>query len=148
LIDKIKIINQNVFYEGRIKTIITDRQNIDYVITNTGETLKAKYYFKSGNPIDFYQKNFKVNQDDLETIKDYYPNLNTELRINTLYLALDCRVNDVDLTEVSYFFKDNNQDEVILKRLFNYSLFVKQDLRKKELLLCLDIVYSSDTVIN
>lgn len=144
LIDRIKIINQNAFYEGNVKTIITDRKSIDYIITDKGENLKAKYYFKSGNPIDFYQKNFKANQDDLDIIKDYYPNLGTSKRINTLYLTLDCRANDIDLTEMSYYFKESSENKVILKRLFNYSLYIKQDLRKKELLLCLDVVHDEN----
>ncbi|MGD9964647.1 MAG: hypothetical protein AB7S96_04765, partial [Candidatus Izemoplasmatales bacterium] len=144
-IKKIKLINPDAFLNSSVKEFVINKKNkIEAIIDQENNLLYAKYFFVSSNPIEFYQKYFKVKEEDLKTLELYYPNLDSKRRINTLYLVLNTKLADIGINDLLYYFKNNYNDEIQLVRMYNYSKGINQDLRKKEGLLCLDIVYNFD----
>ncbi len=145
LIEKIKLINPDTIVKGTIKKyVVNHKQEIEYLIDDSDQEIHAKYFFVSDNPIDFYSKNFENLEEDLEVIKSYYPNLNAKRKINTLYLVLKTKLVDIGINELLYYFKNNQDQELDLVRMYNYSLATNQDARRKEGLLCLDFSYDED----
>ena len=141
-IKKIKLINPNAFLNSSVKEFVINKKNkIEAIIDQDNNLLYAKYFFASSDPIEFYQKYFKVEEEDLKTLQLYYPNLNSKRRINTLYLVLNTKLTDIGINDMLYYFKSDYSDEIQLVRMYNYSKGINQDLRKKEGLLCLDIAY-------
>jgi len=149
LIERIKLVNPSGFINTTVKKyMVNEKKEIEYLVDSQNKKIKAKYYFISDNPFNFYDKYFSNCEEDLEILKTYYPNLDTKKRINTLYLVLNTKLTDIEINESFYYFKNNQSDEIKLVRLYNYTLETNQDLRKKEGLLCLDFSYDEDTSIN
>lgn len=142
LISKLKIINSKTVITTRIKEILLDENNkIKAFVDKDNNEYTAKFFFVESNPIKFYQKYFENIDDEIETIRLNYPNMNTTKRINTIYLALNQNPKNMEIDHLLYYFKNQDGDKEQLVKLFNYSLFTKLDKRKKQGLLCLDYVF-------
>ncbi len=148
LVERIKLINPNAFVKTSVKKyMVNEKKEVEYLVDSENNKIKAKYYFISDNPFNFYDKYFLNCEEDLEIFKNYYPNLETKKRINTVYLVLNSKLSDIGITDSFYYFKNDLDDDIKLVRLYNYTIETSQDLRRKEGLLCLDFSYDEDKTI-
>jgi len=147
-IEKIKLVNPNAFLNSSVKEfVLNDKSKIECIIDNNNNLNYAKFYFISDNPLEFYSKNFKNLEEDIDILKLYYPNIAGKQRVNTLFLALNTKLSDIGIDELNYYFKNDNNDEIKLIRMYNYSKASNQDLRRKEGLLCIDFTYNNDFLV-
>jgi hypothetical protein len=145
LVKKLKIINPNMVIKTRIKEIIKDEDGkIKAFVDKDNNEYAAKFFFVENNPITFYKSMFEDVDEDIEIIKKYYPNFESTKRINTIYLALNQYPKNLGIEELLYYFKNPEDSNEQIIKLFNYSLFTNGDMRKNKGLICVD--YSFDNV--
>jgi hypothetical protein len=145
-IEKINLVNPKAFLSTSVKEFVVKDKKIECIIDSQNNLIYAKYFFVSGNPIDFYEKFFNISSKDMELLNLYYPNINSDQKISTLYLALNTKPTDIGIEDLIYYFKNDNSNSTKLLRLYNYSKAINQDLRKKEGLLCIDFTYVGEVV--
>ncbi len=145
-IEKITLVNPKAFLSTSVKEFVVKDKKIECIIDTENNLIYAKYFFASGNPIDFYEKYFDISSKDLELLNLYYPNINSDQKISTLYLALNTKLTDIGIEDLIYYFKNDNLNPLKLLRMYNYSKAINQDMRKKEGLLCIDFTYVGEVV--
>ncbi|PKK94970.1 MAG: hypothetical protein CVV60_03695 [Tenericutes bacterium HGW-Tenericutes-5] len=145
-IEKINLVNPKAFSATSVKEFVVKDKKIECIIDSQNNLIYAKYFFVSGNPIDFYEKYFDISNKDMELLNLYYPNINSDHKISTLYLALNTKLSDIGIEDLIYYFKNDNLNSTKLIRMYNYSKSINQDLRKKEGLLCIDFTYVGEVV--
>ena len=149
IITKLQIINPNMIQKRKIKKYVCDDSNrLSYVEDNEKKKIYAKYFVVHQNPIDFYQSNFPEMTDDIDVIKQYYPNLDTSLRVNSLYIAINQKPSSVGVQEREYYFKHNLETKGNLIRLVNYGISDKEELSKKHGAFVVDFCYQDNQPVN
>lgn len=144
LVNKLKIINPDIIVKTRIKEIRKDDLGkIKAMVDKNNKVYEAKYYFVEAEPQAFYSKYFKDIDDDLAVIHDYYPTIDSTKKINTMYLAINDQPKNLGIDELIYYFKNTEDEDVKMVKLFNYTLYGNVDKRKKQGYLCLDYAYDA-----
>jgi len=141
LLGKLQIINPKMLQNTKIKSYIVDEtRKMSKVIDSEGNEYSAKHFIVSQNPKAFYEKHFK---DDVvnSTLEKYYPNLDTNKRICTLYLGLNAKASTLGITELVYYFKNDLSSSKRLIRLFNYKLHDKEASLHSKGAICIDFCY-------
>jgi len=141
LINKLKLINPNMVVKTRIKEIERNNNKVISIIDKDNTKYKAKYFFIESDPINFYTKYFSEIDEDIETIKSYYPNFDLTQKINTMYIALSDNPRNLGIENLIYYFKNEEIDKIKLVKLFNYSDHINFDKRKKQGQICLDYTF-------
>ncbi|MBN2876714.1 MAG: hypothetical protein JXL85_03575 [Bacilli bacterium] len=142
LINKLKIINQNIILKTRVKEFKKDSSNkVISIIDKNDDEYQAKYFFVEAEPEKFYTKYFTGLDEDIPIIHSYYPNITDRQKINTMYLAINDHPKNLDIEGLVYYFKNNEDDPLRIVKLYNYSLHINSDKRKKQGYLCLDYTY-------
>ncbi|MCF7924563.1 MAG: septation protein IspZ [Candidatus Izimaplasma sp.] len=141
IIKKIKESNKNSILKTDITEFIVNNHRIDYIEDSKGEQYSAKYFFVSDQPIEFYNDYFKDIDEDINLIKKYYPNLETEIYKRTMYLVVDCKLEDCDIVDKYYYINNSEDDNEKVIRVFNYSLHTESE-NEDYGLICLDFSYN------
>ncbi len=141
LINKLKLINPNMVVKTRIKEIERNNNKVISIIDKDNTKYKAKYFFIESDPTNFYTKYFSEIDEDIETIKSYYPNFDLTQKINTMYIALSDNPRNLGIENLIYYFKNEEIDKIKLVKLFNYSDHINFDKRKKQGQICLDYTF-------
>ncbi len=146
MISKLKLINPDSVVKTRIKSFVKDKgQGIDYLVDKDDIELKAKLYFIEGDdPRKFYSKYFEGLDEDLDVIDAYFPNMGSNQRRNTLYLAINQHPVKIGIDQRVYYFQNNPDANEQIIKLFNYSLYRGDDQRKKQGMLCVDFSYDDE----
>ncbi|MBI9009961.1 MAG: hypothetical protein JEZ05_08010 [Tenericutes bacterium] len=149
LIKKLELINPKMIIKTRISEIVRDEQGkIKAFVDKDKKEYSAKFFFVEKNPIDFYEFNFKGLEEDIDIIKKYYPNFDSTMKMNTLYIALNQYPKNLGIEEVLYYFKNEKDTDHQIIKLFNYSLFTNADKRRKQGLICLDYAFDNVQAAN
>lgn len=149
IITKLQIINPNIIQKRKIKKYVCDDSNrLSYVEDHEKKKIYAKYFVVHQDPMAFYQSNFPDKTDDMAIIKQYYPNLDTTLRVNSLFIAINQKPSSVGIQENEYYFKHGLETNGNLIRLVNYNLSDKAELSKKHGAIVIDFCYHDDQPVN
>ena len=141
IINKIKHSNKNSIIKTKITNFVVDNKKLDYIEDSDGKQYRAKYFFVSDQPIDFYNNYFTNVDEDLKQINKFYPNLETDTYKRTMYLVVNCKLADCDIDDLYYYMNNNNDNNQKIIRLYNYSLANK--IKNNDYgLLCLDFAYN------
>jgi len=142
LLKKLKIINPNIVIKTRIKDIIKDEDGtIKAFVDKNNKEYHSKFFFIESNPITFYEKYFDDLEADLETIKSYYPHFDSKQKINTIFLALNKHPKNLGLNDLIYYFKNTEDENEQIVKLFNYSVYTNVPKKEKQGLICIDYTY-------
>jgi len=145
LISKLLIINPNIFQKRKIKHYIYDEsKKVTHLIDSENKEVTAKYFVINQNPKQFYQTYFSDFTEEIDTISKFYPNLDSTQMVNTLYIALNQKPQNIGMIEKSYFFKNDSQSKGKIIRLYNYKLFGKDSSSAKSGTICLDYTYDNE----
>jgi len=147
-IEKLNLVNPNAIINTTVSEYVFDKKGkLEGIVDGNKNLIYAKYFFVSSNPLEFYSKNFDNVDKEIKTLSSYYPNIGNKTRINTLYLVLNNKLNDIGISDLIYNLKNSIEDDIRLTRVYNYSKDINQDQRRKEGLLCVDFVYKESTTI-
>lgn len=149
LIKKLLILNPNIIQNLKIQKFAVDEdKKVSGFVDANGVEYHAKYFLINHNPRLFYEKHFPEFIDRIDTICKYYPQLNSSQRINTLYIALNQKVQNCGITELAYYFKNDLESHKRLIRLFNYKLFDPDACLAPLGALCVDFTYDDSDPFN
>jgi len=147
LINKLQIINPKIIQHIKIVSYeIDDTKKVTAFEDNSGNKYSAKYFMINQNPKAFYEKYFPKYVEEIKRICKYYPNLTSTKKVNTLYLALNQKPQNCGITELSYFFKNDLENDKRIIRLFNYKLYDKDVCLASQGALCIDFTYNEDDI--
>lgn len=142
LIKKLQIVNPNPIQTVKIKKFFVDENNkITGFIDHLNHEFSAKHFIVSKNPKEFYEKYFADRADDIAHVCKYYPNLNSNQMMNTLYLALSKKSQALGFNDLDYYFKNDLENPKRLIRLFNYQKFDKEVCESSNGAICIDFTY-------
>ncbi len=145
LIEKLEIIDSKMIVNQKVSHFVKDEQGkvIGFIDAFKNE-YRAKYIVVNQNPIDFYSLYFPEMESGIEKLKQYYPNLNSNYKVNTLYIALNQKSSNLGLTDLNYFFKNNYDSEKRFIRVFHYKLFDKDVCADSHSAICVDYCYNEE----
>jgi len=149
LITKLQAINRNLIQNKKIVSYVTDDEGkIVKAIDEKNVEYGAKHFVIGNNPKEFYTKYFPDRQEDMDRILRYYPNLETNQRIQTLYVGLSQKAESVGIDSLNYFFETKPEESVQLIRMFNYKMFDKEATSTKNGALYLEVVFAEGTKVD
>ncbi len=143
LLAKLEIIYPNVVLKTKIKEFLIEDKKITSIIDSSGNIIEAKYFFVSDNPLNFYSKNFKDIEEDLQIIKGYYPNTDTDYMYNTLYLATNQKLKSLGIKDSIYYFKNNDEEGTKIIKMIDYGYLHQYDQRKNIGSICVDYAFDN-----
>ncbi len=141
LINKLKLIYPNSIIKAKNLKFTETDEKILSVMVNNKEEYEAKYYFVSDNPIKFYSKHFDNKQNDIKTIKEFYPNTESRYMYNTLYLAVNQKLKSIGIEGDIYYFRNKESESTKIIKMVNYSQMEQFDQRKNIGEICIDFAY-------
>ena len=145
IINKIKLLNPKSVIKTKIKDFVRDDSGkIKHIVDKDDNQYSARFFFVENNPIKFYESFFTDFKEDIDIIKNYYPNLESKNKINTIYLATNAYPKTFGVNELIYYFVNNNDTNERVIKLFNYSLFSNQDKKKNQGLICIDYTFDDE----
>ncbi|PKL01198.1 MAG: hypothetical protein CVV56_02845 [Tenericutes bacterium HGW-Tenericutes-1] len=149
LLTKLSAINRNIIQNRTIKQIILDSDGtVLKVIADNSNEFHAKHYVIAGKPHDVYQNYFPELDKELLEVLKYYPHIETNKRIQPIYLGLNHKPESIGIDSLNYFFETNENESVKLVRMFNEKLFNKDACSNKNGAIILEVVYDEGTKID
>ncbi|HRX91885.1 MAG TPA: SCP2 sterol-binding domain-containing protein, partial [Candidatus Izemoplasmatales bacterium] len=148
LIEKLKIINPKIIQSRRIKEYVGDQNNIiTHVVDSTNKEIHAKHIIVGAKPDAFYEKYFSDLTEHAALIKKYYPDLQSPIKVRTIYLALNQKPQTLGINEMDYYFHISDRSRPVVTRLFNYSKYDQAASGPKRGALCIDYVYNENSEV-
>ena len=145
LIEKLNIVNPKIVQKRRIKEFVYDESGkITHVVDYTNKKIFAKHFVVKNKPDLFLKAHFPSFIEDIERIEAYFPNINSKLRKNTLYLVLNQKPQSLGIIEMTYHFENATIGGAQALSLFNYSLYDPRACPAKNGMLCLDYAYHEE----
>jgi len=127
---------------------LDDDNTILKAIDEKGNEYGAKHFVIEDNPKNFYKAYFPELENELLDILKFYPNLDSQTRIQTLYIGLNQKVETAGITNLNYFFETKPDDPIKIIRLFNQKLFDKEVSSAKNGAFYIEFVFEEGTEIN
>jgi hypothetical protein len=149
IIAKLQIINPKMIQSRKLKQFVHDENHkIVKVIDDSAVEYYAKHFIVGDNPLSFYPTYFQEEEQSLEKIKGYLPNLDSKVISQSLFLLLKAPISSIDLEGNSYLFKQDSKESFQLLRMLDYGMIEPDIIPAKQSILQIDYLLTTSTQIN